>query len=328
MLVATQRGEGWLRGVVRAAGSASERGRALELLDFVGISAPRGRARRQPLVRPAQAARARLAARRRPRGAAARRAGRRRQPDADQPARRAHPRAQRRRQDVPRRRAQHGVRDVAVRRGHRAQPGPHARLGNARRGPRRPAPCSTPTSATTGVRGRDRRRRSCASLASGRRSPAPAAPAPLLSITRHRRRLRRRRHPQGRLVRRARGRDHLHRRPQRRRASRRCSPPISGLLRPRSGEIRLRGEAITGLSPGQILARGVSLVPQAHSLFPQMTVRENVEMGAFTIRDRALVARAPRGRGGALPDRPRARRARRPGASPAASSGSSSSPAA
>ncbi len=65
---------------------------------------------------------------------------------------------------------------------------------------------------------------------------------------------------------------------------------VSGLLRPRSGEIRLRGEAITGLSPGQILARGVSLVPQAHSLFPQMTVAENVEMGAFTIRARALVA--------------------------------------
>jgi len=65
---------------------------------------------------------------------------------------------------------------------------------------------------------------------------------------------------------------------------------ISGLLRARSGEIHLRGEAITGLSPGQILARGVSLVPQAHSLFPQMTVAENVEMGAFTIRARALVA--------------------------------------
>jgi len=65
---------------------------------------------------------------------------------------------------------------------------------------------------------------------------------------------------------------------------------VSGLLRPRAGEIRLRGEAITGLSPGRILARGVSLVPQAHSLFPQMTVAENVEMGAFTIRARALVA--------------------------------------
>jgi ABC-type branched-subunit amino acid transport system ATPase component len=65
---------------------------------------------------------------------------------------------------------------------------------------------------------------------------------------------------------------------------------ISGLLRPRRGEIRFRGERLSGLSPGEIVARGVSLVPQAHSLFPQMTVQENVEMGAFTIRDRALVA--------------------------------------
>ncbi|HLW95457.1 MAG TPA: ATP-binding cassette domain-containing protein, partial [Solirubrobacteraceae bacterium] len=65
---------------------------------------------------------------------------------------------------------------------------------------------------------------------------------------------------------------------------------ISGLLRPRRGEIRFRGERLSGLSPREIVARGVSLVPQAHSLFPQMTVQENVEMGAFTIRDRKLVA--------------------------------------
>jgi branched-chain amino acid transport system ATP-binding protein len=65
---------------------------------------------------------------------------------------------------------------------------------------------------------------------------------------------------------------------------------ISGLLRPRLGEIRFEGERLNGLTPRAIVARGVSLVPQAHSLFPQMTVQENVEMGAFTIRDRALVA--------------------------------------
>jgi branched-chain amino acid transport system ATP-binding protein len=64
---------------------------------------------------------------------------------------------------------------------------------------------------------------------------------------------------------------------------------ISGLLRPRLGEIRFRGEVISGRSPGQILGRGIALIPQAHSLFPQMTVRENVEMGAFTVRDPALV---------------------------------------
>jgi branched-chain amino acid transport system ATP-binding protein len=64
---------------------------------------------------------------------------------------------------------------------------------------------------------------------------------------------------------------------------------ISGLLRPRLGEIRFGEQLISGLSPRQVLARGISQVPQAHSLFPEMTVRENVEMGAFTIRDQSLV---------------------------------------
>jgi branched-chain amino acid transport system ATP-binding protein len=65
---------------------------------------------------------------------------------------------------------------------------------------------------------------------------------------------------------------------------------IVGLLRPRAGEVRFGGERLNGLSPREIVARGISMVPQAHSLFPQMTVQENVELGAFTIRDRALVA--------------------------------------
>jgi ABC-type branched-subunit amino acid transport system ATPase component len=65
---------------------------------------------------------------------------------------------------------------------------------------------------------------------------------------------------------------------------------VSGLLRPRLGEITFEGKRLNGLSPRQIVGRGVSLVPQVHSLFPQMTVGENVEMGAFTIRDRRLVA--------------------------------------
>jgi ABC-type branched-subunit amino acid transport system ATPase component len=65
---------------------------------------------------------------------------------------------------------------------------------------------------------------------------------------------------------------------------------VVGLLRPRLGEIRLRGERLNGLSPRAIVGRGVSMVPQAHSLFAHMTVAENVEMGAFTISDRRLVA--------------------------------------
>jgi ABC-type branched-subunit amino acid transport system ATPase component len=65
---------------------------------------------------------------------------------------------------------------------------------------------------------------------------------------------------------------------------------ISGLLHPREGEITFDGDLVSGLTPKQILTRGISQIPQAHSLFGEMTVRENVEMGAFTVNDRALVA--------------------------------------
>jgi ABC-type branched-subunit amino acid transport system ATPase component len=64
---------------------------------------------------------------------------------------------------------------------------------------------------------------------------------------------------------------------------------ISGLLRPRQGEIRFKGMVISRLLPRQILDLGIAQVPQAHSLFPEMTVRENVEMGAFTLADNRLV---------------------------------------
>ena len=66
---------------------------------------------------------------------------------------------------------------------------------------------------------------------------------------------------------------------------------ISGMLRARQGKIDFRGDSLVGLAPRQVLAKGVVLVPQAHSLFGEMTVRENVEMGAFTIRDGAVVRR-------------------------------------
>jgi ABC-type branched-subunit amino acid transport system ATPase component len=66
---------------------------------------------------------------------------------------------------------------------------------------------------------------------------------------------------------------------------------ISGILRPRRGAIAFRGDSLVGLAPRQIIGKGVVLVPQAHSLFGEMTVRENVEMGAYTVRDRDLVQR-------------------------------------
>ena len=66
---------------------------------------------------------------------------------------------------------------------------------------------------------------------------------------------------------------------------------ISGLLKPRQGDIVFDGKSIRGLRPQQILARGLALVPQAHSLFPALTVRENVELGAYMLNDAALVRR-------------------------------------
>ncbi len=65
---------------------------------------------------------------------------------------------------------------------------------------------------------------------------------------------------------------------------------ISGLLTPRLGEITLEGHNIEKCSPGEILERGISQVPQANALFPNLTVRENVLLGGYIIRrDRKLV---------------------------------------
>jgi ABC-type branched-subunit amino acid transport system ATPase component len=67
---------------------------------------------------------------------------------------------------------------------------------------------------------------------------------------------------------------------------------VSGLLRPRLGDIALEGSDLCGRSPAEILAMGVSQVPQSDALFPNITVRENVLMGGYMIRrDRALVRR-------------------------------------
>ena len=65
---------------------------------------------------------------------------------------------------------------------------------------------------------------------------------------------------------------------------------VSGLLRPRLGTVTLGGEKLNGKSPRQILDLGVVQVPQNHSLFTDMTVHENIDLGGYTIRDRARVA--------------------------------------
>lgn len=56
---------------------------------------------------------------------------------------------------------------------------------------------------------------------------------------------------------------------------------IMGLFPPQSGEIRFDGASITGRGPAENVARGIALVPEGRRLFPEMSVRENLEMGAY-----------------------------------------------
>lgn len=64
---------------------------------------------------------------------------------------------------------------------------------------------------------------------------------------------------------------------------------ISGLLKPRQGTVTLGGEKLNGKSPRQVLRAGVVQVPQNHSLFGDMTVRENLDLGGYILNDRAAV---------------------------------------
>ena len=64
---------------------------------------------------------------------------------------------------------------------------------------------------------------------------------------------------------------------------------ISGLLRPRQGSVRLEGEDLTTLLPHHIVTKGVIQVPEGRRIFGQLTVKENLDMGAFTCRDSQLI---------------------------------------
>ena len=60
---------------------------------------------------------------------------------------------------------------------------------------------------------------------------------------------------------------------------------ISGLTPPREGTIRFEGEEIGGVAPQDIVSRGISQSPEGRHVFPRMTVRENLDMGAYLRRD-------------------------------------------
>ena len=59
---------------------------------------------------------------------------------------------------------------------------------------------------------------------------------------------------------------------------------ILGVVRPTSGQVELDGQRIDGLPTETIVARGISLVPESRRIFARMTVRENLQMGAFSRR--------------------------------------------
>ena len=61
---------------------------------------------------------------------------------------------------------------------------------------------------------------------------------------------------------------------------------ISGLLRPSSGDIAFDGKSIAGVKPHVITARGVSHVPEGRGIFANLTVRDNLELGAYLRKDR------------------------------------------
>jgi branched-chain amino acid transport system ATP-binding protein len=62
---------------------------------------------------------------------------------------------------------------------------------------------------------------------------------------------------------------------------------ISGLLRPRLGDVRLNGQSITATPPHKIVEMGIGHVPEGRGVFPALTVLENLEMGAFLLRNDA-----------------------------------------
>jgi branched-chain amino acid transport system ATP-binding protein len=66
---------------------------------------------------------------------------------------------------------------------------------------------------------------------------------------------------------------------------------ISGILDPRRGSVTFRGEDITAKDPAHIVARGLSHVPEGREVFPLLSVRDNLLMGAYTRGDRDAIAR-------------------------------------
>jgi branched-chain amino acid transport system ATP-binding protein len=66
---------------------------------------------------------------------------------------------------------------------------------------------------------------------------------------------------------------------------------IARTLPIKAGEVRFEGQPINGVAPHALVSMGMALSPEGRAIFPNLTVRENLEMGAYTVRDPAAIAR-------------------------------------
>jgi branched-chain amino acid transport system ATP-binding protein len=64
---------------------------------------------------------------------------------------------------------------------------------------------------------------------------------------------------------------------------------ISGLVAPRSGHIKFQGRSIAGLAPDRIVALGIAHVPEGRRIFPELSVEDNLWVGAHLVKDRAVI---------------------------------------
>ncbi len=66
---------------------------------------------------------------------------------------------------------------------------------------------------------------------------------------------------------------------------------ISGLLHPKKGRVRLHDKDVTHMAPHMVHKEGVGMVPEGRGIFPRLTVLENLEMGAYLVKDKAEIRR-------------------------------------
>ena len=66
---------------------------------------------------------------------------------------------------------------------------------------------------------------------------------------------------------------------------------ISGMVKPKSGQVLYEGRDITGVPPHKLVGQGIAHSPEGRMVFANLTVRENLQMGAYLQRDQAVIAR-------------------------------------